>query len=98
MSATYFFRFDEVTPPGVRFYVEDQRYDLDVDIPIDARFSLRAIIDAFRTMDAGTYPEEQPVDAWELHRRVENHPRLADLRRWAAWPLLSDDADMAQLA
>jgi hypothetical protein len=98
MSETQFFRLEETAPPRLRFYVEDLQ-DLGQPIPIDARFAMMVILDAFRVMDgSGFAQEDQPIDAWEVHRRVENHPRRADFLRWTALEFLLDAKATSALA
>jgi hypothetical protein len=83
-----------VDPPTLRFYVEDLLNDIGLDEPmtIDAPFAMRVLLDAFSSMDRSAFAQEdQPIDAWEVHRRVENHPKREDLLRWTAEPWLPDE-------
>src|SRR5262245_25978661 len=58
-------------------------------LPVDARFAFLVILSAFSVMEDSTY-QDANIDAWEIHRRVENHPRRADFLRWTAEDVFFD--------
>ena len=75
MAETFSVTFEEVDPPRVRFRAEGLLRQRPEPFPLDARFAIRVVIDAFAAMESSSFPPEgQPVDATEIRRRVESHP------------------------
>lgn len=75
MAETFAVRIEEVDSPRVRFRAEGRLRDRQEPFPLDARFAVRVIIDAFRAMEQSELPSEnQPIDGAEVRRLVESHP------------------------
>jgi hypothetical protein len=76
MTETFFVRFEEVDPPHVRFHVAGHLRSRSEPFPLDARFVIRVLFDAYSAMERSSFPgADQPVDASEVRRLVEKHPR-----------------------
>jgi hypothetical protein len=91
-AETFSVTFEEVDPPRVRFRAEGLLRQRPEAFPLDARFAIRVVVDAFAAMEKASFPlDGQPVDAAELRRRVDTHPhRTIFLGLFATEPLGSD--------
>jgi hypothetical protein len=97
---TFSVTFEEVDPPRVRFRAEGLRRQRPEAFPLDARFAIRVVIDAFAAMERSSFPsEDQPIDAAEIRRRVESHPhRTIILGLFSTEPLGSNAQLMSSFA
>ena len=90
MAESFSVRFEEVDPPHVRFHVEGHLRHRAEPFPLDARFVIRVLFDAYSAMERSSFPEEdQPIDASEVRRLVEKHPRRNILVHSMAEPCIS---------
>ena len=99
MAETFSIRFEELDSDRVRFRVSGPLRARPEPFPLDARFALRVVIDAFAVMEAGSFPtEDQPMDAAEIRTRLDGHPHRKIFLTLTTAPFRTDARFVSSLA